>query len=183
MALTENLELPLGAPLPDFELKDVCTGKVFNTKNLMGAQGLLLMVICNHCPYVKHIIEKLTDLANEYLEKGIGMAAISGNDATKYPEDSPENMKKMAERLGFKFPYLYDESQEVLKKLQAVCTPEFFLFDQKGQLFYHGQFDSSRPGNNIPVTGDDLRNALECLLQGKSVEKQLPSVGCSIKWK
>lgn len=183
MALTENASIPLGTKAPDFCLPDVISGKEISLSEIKGEKGTVIMFICNHCPYVKHIVHQIPVVAHRYLHKGIGFAAISSNDITHYPEDSPEQMKAVAAKYKFPFPYLYDQTQQVAKKYQAACTPEFFVYDTHLSLFYHGQFDDARPSNQVPVTGNDLSEALECLLIQKPVVRQKPSIGCSIKWK
>jgi len=142
------------------------------------------MFICNHCPYVKHINEQLVFLGNDYIPKGVQFIAINSNDAEQYPDDSPENMKKTAESLGFPFPYLFDETQAVAKAYHAACTPDFYIFDGEQRLVYRGQLDSSRPGNKLPVTGEDIRNALDNMLANQPIaDEQKPSLGCNIKWR
>jgi peroxiredoxin len=184
MALTPTKNIPLGFNASDFRLPDTISGKIISLNDIKGPKGTLVMFICNHCPYVKHIIQELTNIGNEYLNKGIGVVAISSNDAANYPDDSPEKMKELAGRLNFRFPYLYDESQETAKAYDAACTPDFNLFDANQKCVYRGQFDSSRPGNNKPVTGEDLRRALDQVINGEKVpEDQIPSTGCNIKWK
>jgi peroxiredoxin len=184
MALTPTKAIPLGFNAPGFQLPDVVTGKMLKLENIKGEKGTLVMFICNHCPYVKHVIHELVNIGNEYIPKGIGMVAISSNDVVNYPDDDPAKMKELAVNLHFPFPYLYDESQEVAKAYDAACTPDFDLFDTDDKCVYRGQLDASRPGNAIPVSGKDLRAALELVLKGVQVpENQIPSVGCSIKWK
>lgn len=184
MALTYSTMMPLEASIPPFSLTDVVSGKTFNQNTLKGERGLLVMFICNHCPYVVHVQEKMTEMANEFLKKGIGMVAISANDVTRYPDDDPVHLKEQAEKLGFNFPYLYDETQSVAKAFDAVCTPDFFLFDDELKCVYRGRMDESSPGNGKPVTGNDLRKAMTDLLEGNSITKdQIPSMGCGIKWK
>ena len=184
MARTESAMIQLGTQAPHFSLTDVREGGTYSTGSLMGARGLLVMFICAHCPFVKHIERELARLGEDYLDSGIGIAAISSNDAEKYPDDAPSALAEQALALGFTFPYLYDETQDVARAFDAACTPDFFLFDSSGKLAYRGQFDSSRPGSDIPVTGKDLRAALDALIAGKPIpEKQLPSLGCNIKWK
>lgn len=184
MARTESAMLPLGTSAPDFVLKDVITKHELNTQNLSGPKGLLVMFICRHCPFVKHLEKSLAQLGRDYKEKGLGIVAISSNDAKNYPDDSPGSLAQQAEELGFVFPYLYDETQEVARAYDATCTPDFFLFDSGLRLVYRGQFDGSRPGNNIPVTGKDLRAALDATIAGQPVDpNQRPSLGCNIKWK
>jgi peroxiredoxin len=176
--------LPLGTQAPDFNLLDTVTGKFLGLSELKGEHATLIMFICNHCPFVKHIQDELVRLGNEYSVKGVSLIAISSNDVKEYPEDSPENMKILAETLGYAFPYLYDEHQLVAKAYEATCTPDFFMFDQELKCVYRGQLDDSRPGNSIPVTGSDIRNALTLLLSGNNIDsQQKPSLGCNIKWK
>ena len=184
MVLTPTTQIPLGFKAPDFTLPDTISGKDLGLKELASDRATVIMFICNHCPYVKHVIEGIVELANDYIPDGVSFIAISSNDAENYPDDSPGKMKEEAERLGFPFPYLYDESQEVAKAYFAACTPDFNIFDKDMKCVYRGQLDDSRPGNNIPVSGKDIRNALDKLLAGGSIPKdQTPSVGCNIKWK
>lgn len=184
MALTESTMLDLGTEAPDFSLPDVISGKLISLKTFVGKKGLLVMFICQHCPYVQHVKNELARLGKDYANKEVGIVAISSNDAKNYPDDAPDELKKMAQRLGFTFPFCYDENQEVAKTYTAACTPDFFLFDKDRRLVYRGQLDDSRPGNAIPVTGRDLRTAMEAVLVGKRVSSsQKPSVGCNIKWK
>jgi peroxiredoxin len=184
MSLTESTMLKLGTAAPDFALADVVTGKTVRRDDFSGEKGLLVMFICAHCPYVKHIEEGLAALGRDYAAQPIGIVAISSNDATTHPADSPAGLKQQAESYGFVFPYLYDESQAVAHVYKAACTPDFFLFDADRRLVYRGQFDSSRPGNGVPVTGQDLRAAIDLVVAGKSVPTaQRPSIGCNIKWK
>jgi peroxiredoxin len=185
MARTEStMELALGTLAPDFALRDVVTGKTVRRDDFSGQKGLLVMFICTHCPYVKHVEKGLAALGVDYDGKGMAIAAISSNDADMYPDDGPEGLREQAERLGFRFPYLYDEMQDVAKAYHAACTPDFFLFDGDLKLAYRGQFDGSRPNSGVPVTGGDLRAAMDALLAGKAVAKeQRPSMGCNIKWK
>jgi peroxiredoxin len=183
MALTESTMLELGAAAPDFALPDVATGKVVRRDDFRGQKALLAMFICAHCPYVKHIEKGLAELGRDYAGKA-AIVAIGSNDAENYPADAPAGLKRQAEDMGFVFPYLYDESQAVAHAYKAACTPDFFLFDETFHLIYRGQFDSSRPGNKIPVTGEDLRAALDAVLAGKApLASQRPSIGCNIKWK
>ena len=183
MARTRSAMLPLGTEAADFSLPDT-EGETVSLEDFDGKPGLLVMFICNHCPYVKHLREGLRDFAREYTEKGLGIVAISSNDVERYPTDSPEMMAKERERSGWVFPYLYDETQEVAKAYRAACTPDFFLFNADRKLVYQGQFDGSRPGNDEPVTGEDLRRAADAVLEGRKVPAdQQPSVGCNIKWK
>lgn len=184
MARTESAMLPLGTSAPDFVLKDVLTGHESNTQNLSGPKGLLVMFICSHCPFVKHVEGALAQLGRDYKGKGIGIVAISSNDPSGHPEDAPNGLAEQARRAGFTFPYLYDEEQGVAKAYSATCTPDFFLFDGEMKLVYRGQFDDSRPGNGVPVTGKDLRAAMDAVLAGSPVPaEQRPSIGCNIKWK
>jgi peroxiredoxin len=184
MALTESTMLELGTTAPDFALTCVVTGKTVRRDDFRGHKALLVMFICAHCPYVKHIEKGLAALGKDYAGKPIGIVAISSNDATTHPADSPSGLKQQAETLGFNFPYLYDETQAVARAYKAACTPDFFLFDGNLRLVYRGQFDASRPGNGIPVTGKDLRAAIDLVLAGKPVPTdQRPSIGCNIKWK
>ena len=174
--------LPLGTQAPDFSLTNVDSQNV-SLADFSGKPALLVMFICNHCPFVKHIADELAAREREYQSQGAGIVAISSNDSTKYPEDSPEQMVHEAENRGYVFPYLFDEDQAVAKAYNAACTPDFFLFDGEQKLVYRGQLDASRPGNEIPVTGSDLRAALDAVLSGQSVaEQQTPSIGCNIKW-
>ncbi len=183
MALTASTMLPLGTKVPDFQLPDVVSSQVVSPAIFAGKQALLVMFICAHCPFVKHVKQELTRIGQDYSEK-VGIVAISANDAAKYPDDAPEQLKLMAEALRFTFPFCYDESQETAKTYTAACTPDFFLFDADHQLVYRGQLDDSRPGNDKPVNGHDLRAALEQLLGGQPVSQdQKPSIGCNIKWK
>jgi len=185
MALTEStMELELGAQAPDFVLTDVVTGKTVQRDDFRGQKALLVMFICTHCPYVKHIEKGLAALGMDYDGEPVSIVAISSNDAINYPDDSPAGLKKQAQSLGFRFPYLYDEAQSVAKAYHAACTPDFFLFDKDFKLVYRGQFDASRPSNSIPVTGESLRNAIDAVLTGGVPGKdQRPSIGCNIKWK
>ncbi len=183
MALTESTMLELETTAPDFELPDVVTGKTVSRDNFRGQKGLLVMFICTHCPFVKHIEKGLAQIGDDYAGK-LGIVAISSNDADSYPDDSPAGLKAQAQKLGFKFPYLYDESQAVARAYDAACTPDIFLFDKDLKLAYRGQFDGSRPGNGVPVTGKDLRTALDAVLRGeKPGAEQKASIGCNIKWK
>lgn len=184
MALTASTMLPLGTTAPDFSLSDVRDGKTVTLADLSGRQGLLVMFLCRHCPYVKHLVRAVADFAKEYQEKGLAIVGISSNDAGNYPDDRPESLAEQARQVGFTFPYLYDEDQSVAKAYRAACTPDFFLFDRDLKLVYRGQFDDSRPGNNLPITGADLRAACDAILAGTPVpQQQRPSMGCNIKWK
>jgi len=184
MAVTPSQMIPLGTKAPDFSLQDVVSGKALNFADLKSDKATVVMFICNHCPFVKHLIREVVNVANQYTPMGISFIAINSNDVEDYPEDSPANMKKLAEELKFPFPYLYDETQEIAKAYDAACTPDFYVFDQSLSCIYRGQFDDSRPGNAIPVTGKDLKAALECVISGEPVPTdQKPSVGCNIKCK
>jgi peroxiredoxin len=184
MALTESTMLELGTTAPDFALTDVVTGKTVCRDDFSGSKALLVMFICTHCPYVKHIEKGLGALGKDYGGKPVSIVAISSNDATTHPEDGPAGLKRQAEVCGFAFPYLYDETQAVAHAYKAACTPDFFLFDADFRLVYRGQFDRSRPGSGIPVTGEDLRLAIDQVLAGKKITAdQRPSIGCNIKWK
>jgi peroxiredoxin len=184
MSLTESTMLSLGTIAPDFALTSVVTGKTVHRDDFRGQKAMLVMFICAHCPYVKHINEGLAALGKDYAGKPLAIVAISSNDAATHPADSPAGLKQQAETFGFPFPYLYDESQAVAHAYKAACTPDFFLFDGDLRLVYRGQFDSSRPSNGIPVTGEDLRAAIDQVLAGTPVPAdQRPSIGCNIKWK
>lgn len=183
MARTPSTMLELGTPAPDFALPEPATGKTVALQDFIG-QPLLLAFICNHCPYVIHIRSAFAELAREYQERGVAVVAVNANDASNYPDDSPEKMVGEVKAHAYTFPYLYDESQQVAKACQAACTPDLFLFDASHKLFYRGQFDDSRPRNSEPVTGADLRAALDALLAGKQApSEQKASLGCNIKWK
>jgi len=183
MALTESTMLKLRTTAPDFALPDVVSGKTVRRDDFRGRKGLLVMFICTHCPYVKHIEKGLAKLGNDYAGK-LGIVAISSNDAKNYPDDNPTGLQKQAETVGFKFPYLYDESQTVARAYGAACTPDIYLFDKDFELVYRGQFDGSRPGNGVPVTGKDLRAALDAVIRGEKPDAdQKASIGCNIKWK
>ena len=184
MSNTPSNMLPLGTLAPSFSLLDTTSQEKRNLAKLKGKKGTLIMFICNHCPFVIHVIETVSRLAEEYQKKGIQTIAISSNDIINYPQDAPGLMTKFAERFNFSFPYLYDETQEVAKAYQAACTPDFYLFDENLELVYRGQMDDSRPGNGIPVTGKDLKNAMDQLVGGEKISTlQKPSMGCNIKWK
>ena len=176
--------ISLGTKAPEFNLPDTVSGKNLSLQDLKSNKATLIMFICNHCPFVKHVNEALVKLANDYIPKGISFIAISSNDVVNFPEDSPEKMKQEAKALGYSFPYLYDESQEVAHAYDAACTPDFFIYDKDLKLVYRGQLDDSRPSNGLPVTGKDIRSAFDLLLEGKNIpEEQRPSIGCNIKWK
>ncbi|OGS05529.1 MAG: alkyl hydroperoxide reductase [Elusimicrobia bacterium RIFCSPLOWO2_12_FULL_59_9] len=184
MALTESSMLPLGTKAPGFRLPDVVSGRAVSLEDFAGKKALLVMFLCRHCPYVKHVQKGVARLGKDYASKDVAIAAISSNDAENYPDDSPQSLQEMAREEGFSFPFLYDESQAAAKAFTATCTPDFFLFDEERRLVYRGQMDESRPSNGKPVTGKDLRAALDAVLSGQSVSKeQRPSVGCNIKWK
>ncbi|MBI4191687.1 MAG: thioredoxin family protein [Betaproteobacteria bacterium] len=184
MALTPSTMLALGTKAPDFSLPDVSSGKTISLATFADKKALLVMFICRHCPYVQHVKNELAKLGKDYAAKEIGIVAISANDAANYPEDAPASLKTMAQEEGFAFPFCYDERQETAKAYTAACTPDFFLFDANRELAYRGQLDDSRPGNNKPVTGRDLRAAIDAVLAGKPVSSdQKPSIGCNIKWK
>jgi thiol-disulfide isomerase/thioredoxin len=183
MARTESTMLELGTVAPDFALTDVVSGGVVRRNDFRG-KALLVMFICPHCPFVRHIEKALGQLGQDYTGKSLGIVAISSNDAVAFPDDSPEGMKRQATAMGFRFPYLYDETQDVAKAYEAACTPDFFLFDDRFRLVYRGQFDASRPQTGIPVTGKDLRAAIDAVLAGQPVSTdQRASLGCNIKWK
>ncbi len=184
MALTPSNMLPLGTEAPDFSLIDTKDDQIKSLSELKGGTGTLIMFICNHCPFVIHVNAELVKLANDYSAKGISTIAISSNDVVNYPQDGPDKMKTHAKANHYSFPYLYDKTQEVAKAYDAACTPDFFLFDSNLKLVYAGQLDNSRPGNGIPVTGEDLRMAMDALVNNESVNPiQKPSMGCNIKWK
>jgi peroxiredoxin len=184
MALKESNMLALGTKAPEFSLPDTVSGKQMSFRNVEGPMGTVVMFICNHCPYVIHVNPEVTRLANDYLPRGFGFVAISSNDVEKYPQDGPDEMKTFAAQNGYTFPYLYDETQEVAEAYDAACTPDFYIFDNQQNLVYRGRLDDSRPGNGIPLSGNDLRAALDDLISGKPVSDiQYPSAGCSLKWK
>src|SRR5262245_37527676 len=184
MAETPSRMVELGTAAPEFSLPAVHSGPTASLNTFAGKNALLVMFICPHCPFVKHVQDELARLGHDYAERNIGIVAISSNDAESYPEDAPPRLKEMAERLGFRFPFCYDESQQVAKAYDAACTPDFFLFDETRKLVYRGQLDGSRPSNLLPVNGSDVRSALDAVLSGLPVESnQRPSIGCNIKWK
>ena len=183
MVKTASTMMPLGTTAPDFSLVNV-DGRTVSLADFAEAPALVVMFICNHCPFVKHVADELARFGQEYQARGAAVVAISSNDVSSHPEDSPEQMVHEAEQRGYTFPYLYDEDQLVAKAYRAACTPDFYVFDPQRGLVYRGQFDGSRPGNDVPVTGADLRRAVEAVLQGQPVdENQKPSIGCNIKWK
>ena len=183
MVLTYSTMLDLGTKLPTFELINTTDNQIFNSNSLSHNKEKVIMFISNHCPYVIHYHDQIIKISNEY-KSLVEFIAISSNDVTRYPEDSPKKMKELAERLGFNFPYLYDESQDIARNYKAVCTPDFYLFNKNNSLVYRGRLDNSSPGNNNNITGNDLRNAIDNLINGKNPpEEQHPSMGCSIKWK
>ncbi len=184
MALTLSTMLPLGTPAFDFNLLEPSTGRYWQLHHIQNESGFLIMFICNHCPYVKHIRYGIAELAHDYIPKGLKIVAINSNDVVNYPDDSPEKMIEEVKTVGYIFPYLYDETQEVAKAYQAVCTPEFYLFDGTSHLVYRGRFDDSSPGKANPVTGADLRQAIDALLNHQPISSdQKPSMGCNIKWR
>lgn len=184
MARTPSNMLPLGTKAPDFELLDTISDNTSTLQELKGEKGTVIMFICNHCPFVIHVNPMIVKLAKEYQAKGISFVAISSNDVENYPQDAPNLMKEKAKEEGYTFPYLYDETQAVAKAYDAACTPDFYLFDEQMELVYRGQLDDSRPGNGVPLTGTDLKNAMDAVLKGKEVHNdQKPSLGCNIKWK
>jgi peroxiredoxin len=184
MARTESNEMAIGTKAPDFNLINTVDDEFYSLNQLKGEKGTVIMFICNHCPFVLHVNDELVKMANEYQQKGINFIAISSNDVENYPQDSPEFMKQLVKDVKYPFPYLYDKTQEIAKKYDAACTPDFYVFDADLKSIYHGQLDSSRPGNGIPVTGNDLRNSLDNLLENKpALVSQKPSMGCGIKWK
>lgn len=184
MALTPSTMLALGTHAPDFELRDTITGRQYSLSENQGLNGSMVMFICNHCPYVKHVQQELVQLATDFSVQGIEMVAISSNDVESYPEDGPDYMLEEARKWKYPFPYLFDETQEVARAYDAACTPDFFLFDNKMNLVYRGRIDGSTPGNGVEINGNDLRKAMKALIAGMPIDKeQLPSVGCNIKWK
>lgn len=184
MARTESNMTPLGTLAPKFKLKDTNSNFEYSYDELKGLKGTLIIFICNHCPFVLHVIEEIVRVANDYRVQGIKTIAISSNDIVKYPQDSPKLMTEFAFQNKMEFPYLFDENQDVAKAYDAACTPDFFLFDTEDKLFYRGQLDDSRPGNGIPLSGSDLRGAIDALIYNRSLkEPQKPSIGCNIKWK
>jgi len=184
MALITSTMLNLGTVAPDFSLLDTVSGEVVSLEQLRSEVATVIMFICNHCPYVKHIQQELPQLANDYQPRGVIFAAISANDVQNYPEDDPKRMTEVAKQVGYPFPYLYDETQAVARAFKAACTPDFYIFDADLACVYRGRLDGATPGNDVPVTGEDLRCVLDALLAGKAVDpNQKPSMGCNIKWK
>jgi thiol-disulfide isomerase/thioredoxin len=185
MVAVPSTMLELGTKAPDFCLKDTVSGKEVKLSDFPNAKAYWIMFICNHCPFVVHIRHKLAEVAKRYHDKNICIIAISSNDVQYYPDDGPQRMHEEAKRVGYVFPYLYDEMQEVAKAYRAACTPDFYIFDKDQRLVYRGQFDDSRPGNNKPVTGADVAKVLDDLLEGKTISQsdQKPSIGCNIKWR
>ncbi len=184
MALTPSNMIPLGTLAPGFTLPDTVTGNSFSLQNLKGEKATVVMFLSNHCPYVKHVNSELVKMSNEYLPKGVKFIAISSNDVVSHPDDAPDRMRETAQQLGYPFPYLYDESQQVAKAYDAACTPDFYIFDKDLKLVYRGQLDDSRPSNQVPLTGKDMRAALDNILSGKEVSPyQRPGIGCNIKWR
>jgi len=184
MAATPSTMMPLGTIAPDFSLPNVVTGETVTLQSIKSDKATVIMFICNHCPYVKHIQAELVKIAQDYQSQGVVFIAINSNDAVNYPDDAPDKMKEVAQQWSYPFPYLYDETQEVAKAYQAACTPDFFMFDAQLKCAYRGQLDGARPKNEIPVTGKDMRAALDALLAGQPIDsEQIPSVGCNIKWK
>lgn len=184
MSRTESTMLALGTPAPAFELEDVVSGRPVSLKDLEDKKALLVMFICRHCPYVKHLQDGLAQLGKDYAGQPVGVVAISSNDAEAYPDDAPESLREMALALGFTFPFCYDRTQEVAEAYSAACTPDFFVFDAERKLVYRGQFDDSRRGNTTPVTGRSVRDAVEAVLSDRPVAaEQRPSIGCNIKWR
>lgn len=184
MARTPSNMIPLGTIAPEFYLKDTNSNNVYSFEDLKGSKGTLVIFMCNHCPFVLHVINEIVMIANDYRVQGLGIIAISSNDIVKFPEDSPELMTDFALQHKIDFPYLFDETQDTAKDYEAACTPDFYLFDNQNKLFYRGQLDDSRPGNGIPLSGTDLRNAIDALIYNRILnEIQKPSIGCNIKWK
>ena len=184
MARTPTIQIPLGFKAPDFTLPDLVSKQNLSLQDIQGEKATVIFFTCNHCPYVLHIIEKLVEVAHKYADKGVKFIAINSNDVENYPADAPEKMTEFAQEYNFSFPYLFDETQEVAKLYDAACTPDFNVFDADMKCVYRGQFDSSRPSNEAPVTGKDMIRTLDDVLAGKEISKeQIPSVGCNIKWK
>lgn len=184
MVAVPSTMLALGTPLPDFSLPDAVSGRQVTPADFRDKRALLVMFLCNHCPYVQHVKKEIGRIAAEYLARNVGIVAVNSNDVAAYPDDAPERMAALAREEGWNFPFLFDESQRVAKAFKAACTPDFYLFDEQRRLVYRGQLDDSRPNSGVPVTGRDLRRALDALLAGRPVPaEQAPSIGCNIKWK
>ena len=183
MALTPSNMLPLGTKAPNFHLKDTVSGNYYSLDDLKSEKATVIMFICNHCPFVIHVNPEIVNIANEYRNKGVAFIAISSNDVDNYPEDAPDKMNIVAKVLRYPFPYLYDKTQEVAKSYDAACTPDFYVFNESLELTYRGRLDNSRPGNNVPLSGKDLRQAIDSTLSGEAIADQFPSMGCNIKWK
>lgn len=182
MAMTESTMLPLGTTAPNFNLLDTVSGRYYTLDDLASDRATVIMFICNHCPFVIHVNPEIIRIANEYRNKGVAFIAVSSNDVENYPEDAPDKMSIVAKVLKFPFPYLYDKRQTMAREYDAACTPDFYVFDGNRKLTYRGRLDESRPGNGIPLTGQDLRNAIEKTLEGEPIDNQYPSAGCNIKW-
>ncbi len=184
MSLTPTKPIELGFQMPEFKLPDAITNHTVSSHDIQGEKGTLVMFICNHCPYVLHVLHELIKIGYDYLPQGIGIVAINSNDVVKYPEDHPKKMKELALSLKFPYPYLFDETQDIAKAYDAACTPDFNLFDKDGKCVYRGQLDGARPGNKVPIDGRNLREAMDLVVMGKDIPvKQIPSTGCNIKWK
>lgn len=185
MSFTQSNMLPLGTTAPSFLLPDTVSGKMVSLQEVAaGKNATVVMFLCNHCPYVIHVNPEIVRLANDYAGKGVGFVGISSNDVENYPDDAPDKMKLHARKEGYTFPYLYDETQAVARAYDAACTPDFYVFDKNLRLVYRGRLDASRPGNDVPLSGSDLRSAIDAVLEGREVPpKQYPSAGCNIKWK
>ncbi len=183
MSLTESTMLPLGTVAPNFHIRDVVTSNYYSLDDLKSDKATVVMFICNHCPFVIHVNPELIRMANDYKNQGVSFIAISSNDVENYPEDTPDKMAIVAKVLKFPFPYLYDKYQEVAKAYDAACTPDFYVFNGNLELTYRGRLDQSRPGNNIPLSGEDLRSAIDQTIKNEPIESQYPSAGCNIKWK
>jgi thiol-disulfide isomerase/thioredoxin len=184
MVDTPSTMLPLGTKMPAFSLTDAVSGRTVTDGDAAGKKATLVMFICNHCPFVKHVMDELGRVAGDYIPKGVGVVAINANDVASYPQDGPDNMKKLAVSEEWRFPFLFDDTQKVAQAYRAACTPDFFVFDAERKLVYRGQLDDSRPSNNLPVNGRDLRAALDAVLGGRPpLKEQKPSIGCNIKWK
>ncbi len=184
MALTESNMLALGTKAPDFNLLDTVSGKKMKLEDIVGTKATVIIFSCNHCPYVIHVNDEIVRVANDYKDLGVGFVAISSNDVDNYPADAPDKMTELAKEVGYPFPYLYDETQEVAKAYDAACTPDFYVFNKHQELVYRGRLDDSRPNSGTPLTGKDLRGAIDAVLVGRPVQTtQYPSAGCNIKWK